>query len=105
MGLSEHRGNPLPDYIVAQLRRQGLSIRRIAEASGVAKSSVEKYCGGLVYCGRPPAPRPGRPDCLGNGDDDLVDANDDDPGDEPTAQQLAEIERGQEGSGVAPGPI
>jgi len=82
----EHRGNPLPDHVVSQLRqmrRRGASLRSIADASGVAKSTVEKYCGGPSYPVDPPAvvPRlvhPELPDEVaddepeGPGDEDLV---------------------------------
>ncbi|MFH1923804.1 MAG: helix-turn-helix domain-containing protein [Planctomycetota bacterium] len=93
----EHRGNPLPQHIIDQfrrLRRDGMSVRAIANASGVAKSTVEKYCGGPSYSGRPPAPRPGHSICL------EVDKEPDesiplDEPDEPDDETLTAIEHEQ----------
>lgn len=58
----EHRGNPLPEEIVRQirrLRREGLSIRAIQRASGASKTAVEKYCKGLPLPAQRKATAPG----------------------------------------------
>lgn len=90
----ENRGNPLPEHMVdqiRQMRRRGVSIRDIAEASGVAKSTVEKYCGGPLYAGdRAPAqPRLVHPVEL-----DEVDEIDEQMVGEPADEYLAAVEGG-----------
>lgn len=58
----EHRGNPLPEEKVRQirrLRREGLSIRAIQRASGASKWVVEKYCKGLPVPAQRKATAPG----------------------------------------------
>ncbi len=46
--MSEKRGKPLPDHLIAsirRLRRQGFSIREIARVVGVCTRTVQKYLG------------------------------------------------------------
>lgn len=44
---TDRRGKPLPDHLIRTIRKlyvqSGLSIRGIADATGVAKSTVERY--------------------------------------------------------------
>lgn len=44
--LDEHRGKPLPDYLIRQIRRfrrDGISVRQTALLCGVDKATVLKY--------------------------------------------------------------